>query len=315
MALGCWPFAGGSVWGAQDDGDSIAAVHAALDSGINLFDTAEGYDDDVHSEEVLGRALGGRRSEAVIATKVSAMNLAPDDVRAHCEGSLRRLQTDYIDLYQIHWPNHDVPLEDTMSVLIELRDSGKVRAIGVCNFGAFDLDDAMRHGGVVTDQLPYNLLWRAVEFEIQPRCVEHDVGMIIYSPLAQGMLAGRYAGADEVPPGLSRSRHFSGAREMAIHGEAGEEDATFAAIARVNAIAASAGEHPATVSLAWLLTRPGVTSLLVGARNAAEVALNLPAFEYDLPSDVATELTTATDDLKSRLGNNPDMWHSPGRMR
>ena len=315
MALGCWPFAGGSVWGPQDDKDSEAAVLAALDSGVNFFDTAEGYDDDSNSEEVLGRALIGRRDEAVVATKVSPSNLNPQCVISHCDASLSRLQTDYIDLYQIHWPDHDIPIADTMSALLDLQTAGKVRAIGVCNFGTFDMAEILEHGVVVTDQLPYNLLWRAIEFEIQPLCVERDVGLICYSPLAQGMLTGRYGGADDVPLGLSRSRHFSGDREMAIHGESGQEAETFAAIGRVNQIASEAGAHPATISLAWAQSRSGVTSLLVGARNAAEVALNVPAFEYELADDVATELSAATEDLKAALGSNPDMWHSPGRMR
>ena len=315
MALGCWPFAGGTVWGPQDDADSMAAVHAALDNGVNFFDTAEGYDDDSNSEEVLGRALVGRRTEAVIATKVSANNLRPEDVKSHCEASLQRLQTDYIDLYQIHWPNHDVDVADTMSALLQLKQDGKVRAIGVSNFGVVDLSEVLEYGTVVTDQLPYNLLWRAIEFEIQPLCVARDVGLICYSPLAQGMLAGRYNNADEVPPGLSRSRHFSSERELAIHGESGQEAETFAAIAKVKEIADSLGAHPATASLAWVLSRPGVTSLLVGARNAREVELNLPAFEYELPSDVESQLSCATETLKNALGASPDMWHSPGRMR
>lgn len=315
MALGCWPFAGGTVWGPQDDADSMAAVHAALDNGVNFFDTAEGYDDDSNSEEVLGRALVGRRTEAVIATKVSANNLRPEDVKSHCEASLQRLQTDYIDLYQIHWPNHDVDVADTMSALLDLQQDGKIRAIGVSNFGVVDLSEVLEYGTVVTDQLPYNLLWRAIEFETQPLCVARDVGLICYSPLAQGMLAGRYNNADEVPPGLSRSRHFSSERELAIHGESGQEAETFAAIAKVEEIAASIGAHPATASLAWVLSRPGVTSLLVGARNAREVELNLPAFEYELPSDVESQLSCATETLKNALGASPDMWHSPGRMR
>ena len=315
MALGCWPFAGGRVWGTQQDADSIAAVHSALDNGVNFFDTAEGYDDDSNSEEVLGRALLGRRDSAVVATKVSANNLHPDDVIAHCEASLRRLQTDYIDLYQIHWPNRDVLVADSMSALLKLEEAGKIRAIGVCNFGVSDLGDILECGAVVTDQLPYNLLWRAIEFEIQPMCVERGVGLVLYSPLAQGMLAGRYANADEVPPGLSRSRHFSGEREMAIHGEDGQEQLTFEAIGKVKEIADSVGEHPALLSLAWLLRQPGVESLLVGARNADEVQLNLRAFEYDIAEEVEAELTSATDSLKSALGSNPDMWHSPGRMR
>ena len=315
MALGCWPFAGGRVWGPQDDNDSIAAVHASLDAGVNFFDTAEGYSDDSNSEEVLGRALMGRRADAVIATKIGNTNLHPSIVAEHCDASLERLQTDYIDLYQIHWPNHDVPIEDTMSELLKLQDRGKVRALGVCNFAVRDLTDILECGAIVTNQLPYNLLWRALEFAIKPKCVANDVGVICYSPLQQGMLTGRYATADDVPPGLSRSRHFNTNREQAIHGEEGCEEETFATIASVLSIAEEIGEHPAKISLAWLLAQEGVTSLLVGARNPDEVALNTPTFDYDLPSDVVTALSDATDELKQILGENADFWQSPGRMR
>ena len=315
MALGCWPFAGGRVWGTQDDDDSISAVHASLDAGVTFFDTAEGYSDDSNSEEVLGRALVGRRDEAVIATKIGNAHLHPSMVVEHCEASLERLQTDYIDLYQIHWPNHDVPIEDTMAELIKLQDSGKVRALGVCNFGVRDVKDILECGAIVTNQLPYNLIWRALEFAIKPTCVANNVGIICYSPLQQGLLTGRYATPGDVPAGLSRTRHFNRDREQAIHGEEGCEEETFAAIAAVLKIAEEAGEHPAKVSLAWLLAQKGVTSLLVGARNAEEVALNTPAFDYDLPLAVVDALSVATENLKQILGENADFWQSPSRMR
>ena len=315
MALGCWPFAGGKVWGPQDDNDSIAAVHAALDAGVNFFDTAEGYSDDSNSEEVLGRALEGRRKDAVIATKIGNAHLHPSMVAEHCDASLARLQTDYIDLYQIHWPNHDVPIEDTMAELLKLQDNGKVRALGVCNFAVRDLTDILECGVIVTNQLPYNLLWRALEFAIKPACEANNVGIICYSPLQQGLLTGRYVSADDVPTGLSRTRHFNKDREQAIHGEDGCEDETFATIAAVLKVAEEAGEHPAKISLAWLLAQKGVTSLLVGARNADEVALNTPTFDYDLPASVEEALTTSTEELKQILGENADFWQSPGRMR
>lgn len=315
FALGCWPFAGGSVWGPQNDSVSIAAVHAALDKGITFFDTAEGYDDDSHSEEVLGRAFLGRRGEAVIATKISPPHLVPNLVEQTCEASLQKLQTDYIDLYQIHWPNHDVAVEDSMAALLKLRDAGKIRSIGVCNFGVQDLTAALESAEIVTDQLPYNLLWRPIEVEIQPACVENNIGLICYSPLAQGLLTGRYASANEVPDGLSRSRLFSNSRPLANHGEDGCETEAFDAIAQVIEIAAELGEHPAKVALAWVRSRPGIKSLLVGARSPDELDLNIPAFEYDLPQGIAARLSAATEPVKAKLGSNADMWSGDNRMR
>ena len=315
FALGCWPFAGGKVWGPQDDNVSISTVHAALDKGITFFDTAEGYNDDSHSEEVLGRALAGRRSEAVIATKISPPHLLPDIVEETVDASLQRLQTDYIDLYQIHWPNHDQPIEDSFYALIKMRDAGKIRSIGVCNFGVQDLGEALGSSEIVTDQLPYNLLWRPIEVEIQPKCLDNNVGLICYSPLAQGLLTGRYSSADDVPDGLSRSRLFSDSRPLANHGEDGCEEEAFDAIAKVIEIADRLGEHPAKVSLAWVRSRPGITSLLVGARSPAELDLNIPAFEYELPDGVADQLSAITEPVKAKLGSNADMWSGDNRMR
>ena len=314
MALGCWPFAGGTLWGEQRDEDSIAAVHASMDAGVNFFDTAEGYGEG-HSERVLGRALEGHRGEAVIATKVGNAHLAPHGVVAACEQSLRNLRTEYIDLYLVHWPNRAIPLVDTMGALEGLKEQEKVRSIGVCNFGVEDLADLLEVGHTEVDQLPYNLLWRAIEYEILPKTREHGIGLMAYSPLAQGLLAGRYGCADEVPEGIARSRHFAATRPQAVHGEPGCEAEVFAAINGVRKIADGLGRSMAHVALAWVRQQHGVTSVLVGTRNAGEVALDLPAFELTLGEDVIAELATVTEDVKQNLGANPDMWRSDGRMR
>ena len=312
IALGCWPFAGGNVWGDQDDAESIAAVHAALDEGINFFDTAEGYG---RSEEVLGRGLKGRRHQAVLATKVSAGNLAADDVISACERSLRLLQTDYIDLYQIHWPNRDVPLAETVSALETLQTEGKIRAYGVCNFAAQDLSEMIALGQCVTDQMPYSLAWRGIERAVLPLCRANGIGVICYSPLAQGILTGRYANADEVPPGLARTRHYSDERPMSHHGEPGHEKVLFSAVGEIRRISTDLGEPMAAVALAWVRQQAGVTSLLVGARNADEVRRNLPSLELTLTEEVLRQLALATEPVKEALGGNLDMWYVPSRMR
>ncbi|MHB9046056.1 MAG: aldo/keto reductase, partial [Pirellulales bacterium] len=208
VAMGCWALAGDSTWGPQDEAESIEAVHAALDAGINFFDTAEMYGAGL-SEQRLGRALVGRRDEAVIASKFNGEHMAPKDVVAACERSLRNLQTDRIDLYQIHWASHTVPLADTWAELLRRRDEGKVRAIGVCNFGAGDLAELLAIGRPVTDQLPYSLLTRAIEYEVLPRCRQRGVGVLCYSPLLLGLLSGKYADADSVPDGRARTRPIS----------------------------------------------------------------------------------------------------------
>ena len=312
IALGCWPFAGGNVWGEQDDTESIAAVHAALDEGINFIDTAEGYG---RSEEVLGRGLKGRRHEAVVATKVSEGNLRADDVITACERSLRTLQTDYIDLYQIHWPNWEAPLAETVGALDSLQTDGKIRAYGVCNFAEQDLSEMIALSSCVTDQMPYNLAWRGIERAVLPLCRTNGIGVICYSPLAQGILTGRYANADEVPEGLARSRHYADERPLSHHGEPGLEEELFTAVARIRSIAADLGEPMAAVALAWVRQQAGVTSLLVGARNADEVRRNLPSLDLTLSEDVLQQLALATELLKDGLGDNLDMWYVPSRMR
>lgn len=314
IALGCWPFAGGAYWGDQPEADSIATVHAALDAGINFFDTAEGYENG-ESERVLGKALVGRRGEAIIATKVSPKNLRPDDVMTACERSLRQLQTDHVDLYQIHWPNHDIPLADTVGALQRLKEQGKVRWIGVSNFAVGDLTDMLAASECVSDQLPFSLLWRVIEHEVQPLCLRRDVGIICYSPLAQGLLTGRYSNADDVPEGLTQSRWYAGTRPLAQHGETGVETEVFDALRAFKEAAAGLNMPLAAMALAWVKAQKGVSSFLVGARKPEELGWNLPVVDVTLPADVLQRLSAIADPIKAKLGTNPDMWLVPGRMR
>jgi aryl-alcohol dehydrogenase-like predicted oxidoreductase len=314
LALGCWPFAGGHFWGEQDDDVSVATVHAALDAGINFFDTAEGYENG-HSERVLGRGLEGRRDKAIIATKVSPDHLAAADVIAACEQSLVNLRTDYIDLYQIHWPNHTVPLAETVAALHKLKEQGKIRAIGVSNFAKHDLSEMVELSECQTNQLPYSLLWRVIEREIQTICLQNDVGLICYSPLSQGLLTGRYASVEDVPDYLTGTRLYAGTRPNADHNDPGCEVEVFAALDDIRRIADDLKQPMAAVALAWVMQQPGVVSFLVGARKPDEVGWNLPAVDLALSADVVAELNRVTEPVKEKLGNNPDMWLSKSRMR
>ena len=314
IALGCWPFGGVFAWGEQDDDDSIATVHAALDAGINFFDTAEGYDKG-KSEQVLGEGLRGRRHEAVIATKLIGNSLHPAAMPAACERSLRLLQTDYIDLYQIHWPNHDIPLSDSIGGLQRLQEQGKVRAIGVSNFGPLDLSEAAAAGQIVTNQVNFSLLWRVIEREIKPLCEDLDVGILCYSSLAQGLLTGRYTTIEEVPDYLKRTRWYSCALPDTKHEEEGCESEIFAALPEIRALADSLNTTMACLSMAWLLQQGGVTSILVGARKPEEVSWNLPALDLTLDEATLNQLADITEPVKDKLGDNADMWFSESRMR
>ncbi|HSJ29270.1 MAG TPA: aldo/keto reductase [Acidimicrobiia bacterium] len=317
LGMGCWSFAGGQYWGDQPRQASIRTVHAALDAGVTLFDTAENYVDDHHSEEVLGEALAGRRDEALIATKVSTKNLRRDDLIASAEASLRRLGTDRIDLYQIHWPNWEIPLAETAEAVDSLLDSGKIRAFGVCNFGPVDLAELIEIRRPVSDQMAYNLLWRGVEDQVVPILLREGIDLMCYSPLAQGLLTGRYGSADEVKGGLASSRIFSSGRGTATHGDPGFESEAFDAISLLLGLAKEHAVEPAQLAIAWNLAQPAVSTVLVGAQRPEEIE-SMAAWVHggtDHVSEAIDQLTQRSAPLKEKLGGNLDMWVTGGRIR
>lgn len=314
IAMGSWALAGDMTWGDQSEADSLDAARAALDAGINFFDTAPGYGEGL-SERRLGEALRGLRHRAVIATKVPPDALRRDALLASVDRSLVNLRTDYVDLLQIHWPSRDVPIADTWAALESVVRAGKARALGVSNFGPRDLAELLGVGKPCTNQLPYSLLSRAIEFELTAQSVASNVGILCYSPLLWGLLTGKYAQADDVPPGRARSRHFSPRRKLIRHTEPGCEAETFAALAAVRGSAERLGVPMADLAIAWLLHQPAVTSVLVGVRNAAQAHANARAAELRLEASVLEELDRATAEVKRALGPNPDLWQSDPNSR
>jgi len=314
VAFGCWPIVGGFNWGPQDEQDSIGALRAAYDAGVTFYDTAEG-DGDGRSEALIAAALEDVRDEIVIASKVSPKHVAPYQLKAACERSLKHLRTDRIDLYQVHWPSTDIPVADTMGALMELKGEGKIRHAAVSNFGVLGLTECLRHGEVASDQLAYNLLFRAIEFDILPFCRQRDIPILCYCPILQGLLAGKFAAPDDVPPDRARTRHFSHRRPNARHGEPGAEDDTFAAISHIRTLAESVDLPMADLALAWLIAQDGVGAVLVGARNADQAARNARAADVVLPTDVMRQLDEITDALKQTLGPNADLWQGDCRVR
>ncbi len=315
LCLGCWAFAGGAEWGEQEESQSRQTIHAALDVGLNFFDTAPGYGDG-RSEEILGRALKGHRDEAVIATKIPADKMDAQSVVRSCEDSLRRLQTDRVDLLQIHWPSREISISETVQAMQLLVKQGKAVHLGVSNFGLRDLQEVVSTGvKIISNQLPYSLLSRQIEFEVLPICRELGVAVLPYSPLMQGLLTGKYSAPDEVPEGRSRTRHFSSNRPLARHGESGCEPETFQAIARIRSISRSLGAPMAEVALAWLLAQEGVTSVVVGARSPEQIRQNICAFDLQLTQSDLDALAHATQVVKERLGANPDLWSPESRFR
>jgi len=314
ITMGCWAIAGDRFWGPQDEGDAIGALRMAVECGINLIDIAEAYGDG-RSEELVGKAFKDMREKVIIATKVSVDHLRPEDVRAACEASLKRLGTDYIDVYYIHWPNWDIPVSETLGAMEGLKEEGKIRIIGCSNFGRRDLTKLLQYGRVEVIQLPYSLLWRAVEYEILPTCVENGVSVACYSPLLHGLLTGKFRSINDVPPGRARTRHFSSSREGTRHGEPGAEKETFEAIEKIREICQEAGLPMTQVAIAWLLRQDGIATVTAGARNPKQIRANASAASLELPRDVVEALTSVTEPLKEKLGSNADLWQSDSRIR
>lgn len=314
LAFGAWQIGDPAYWGDSFAADVQATVDAARDAGITLFDTAEMYGNG-ESERVLGRALANHRGSVLIATKISPENCAPAALRASCEASLQRLGASVIDLYQVHWPPRDVPFADVCGELERLREEGKIRAMGVSNFGVRDLGDWLAAGTCVSNQLGYNLLFRAIEWEILPECFARGVGVMAYMPLMQGLLAGRWESVDDIPVQRRRTRHFASDREGTRHDETGCEQAVLDALAGIRAIAREAGESMATVALAWLIAKPGIASVVVGGRRPDQIKRNLAAAELALDQSVIDELDRVTDPVKIHLGTNADMWDSGAKSR
>jgi len=315
ICQGCWSIVTDDwTWGPNEIEDSIAAIRASLDSGVNFFDTAEGYGDG-ESEEILARALGPRRKDVVVASK---LQLGPpphaEQIRCACDASLKRLGADCIDLYQIHWPRPHVDIAEVLETLEALKAAGKIRAAGVSNFGTSYLGDLLAAGSVESNQLCYSLLWRPIEHAVQPLCAANGMSILCYSPLAQGLLTGKFASADDVPEGRARTRLFSKDRPQSRHAESGCEGRTFAAIAEVRRVCESAGVAMAEAALAWLLSRQAVTSVIAGARNARQARQNARAGDLTLPPKMLDALTAATEPVKAHAGTNADFWQSESRM-
>jgi aryl-alcohol dehydrogenase-like predicted oxidoreductase len=283
--------------------------------GATLIVTAEGYGQG-YSEQLVGRALTGRRDKALICTKASPEHHHFNDLISACEQSLKRLRTDVIDLYMLHWPNHNFAFDEPARALQKLKDDGKIRYIAVSNFGTRDLLEILGCCRVEADELPYSLLWRAIEYDIAPECVRNSVSILCYSPLQQGLLTGRYSSPDAVPAGQARTAHFCCNRPLVPHLGLGAEQETFATIAAIRAVTSSTGYSMAQLALAWLLTRTGITSVIVGARNASEATSSAEAATLLVSNSVFETLSNVTADLKQRFGfANPDPWQLVGRMR
>ncbi len=290
IGFGSWAIGGSGwqfAWGEQDDADSIRSVHKALDLGINFFDTAAAYGLG-HSEEILGKALSHRRTEVVLATKCGLIwddrgmvtkNGHYDSILREAEASLRRLNTDYIDLYQMHWPDTDAgaPLEETMRAMDKLVQDGLIRYVGVSNYNVAQMKESMKVRPIDSLQPPYSLFDREVETEILPFCEQHEIGVVAYSPLASGLLSGTYDASRTFPNDDWRS-------QSPLHTGQGLIDS----LKKVEALRAIANEMGATVpelAAAYVLANSAVTSAIIGVRKESHITTIVGAADIHLDGE------------------------------
>jgi aryl-alcohol dehydrogenase-like predicted oxidoreductase len=310
LGIGCWSFGGGEYWGNQEEKDVDAVVGMALDQGVNYFDTAEAYNDG-RSEEALGQALKNHRQEAIIGTKVPPNHTQPETLRQHCEASLRRLQTDYIDIYMVHWPITDFSEEDAFTTLEALKKEGKIRSFGVSNYGVKQLTRALTlDSNIEVNQLCYNPVSRAIEKELMGFCAKNKIGILAYSPLMQGLLTGKYHSADEMPANRTRTRQFRGDRLGSRHGEAGAESETFAAIEGIRQIGDEIQAPVSQISLAWILSHPEITCILPGSRTVEQLAQNLAGARLQLSPEIIARIDRLTQPVSTKLGDALDYYQA-----
>jgi aryl-alcohol dehydrogenase-like predicted oxidoreductase len=331
MTVGCWPFGGGEYWGEQSQKDVDNVVHAALDLGVNAFDTAEMYNDG-ESERALGKALKGHRNDAVVISKIGPSNCK--QVRKHCVESLQRLGMDYLDVYMLHWPINKLAVEhftsdesilaspptveEAYAQLNELKKEGLIRSIGMSNFGRTQMEEVVRTGVQVdVNEMSYNIVSRAIEAEIAPYCLENNISIIGSMGLQQGLLAGIYQTVEDVPPHQAHSRHFSQERGKGTsrHDEEGAEKELFEAVNRLREIADGRHIHIAQLSIAWILKKPFMASTLVGSRNINELKANVEACSLEIPDETEALIDKISQPVLDILGNNPDYYEHSSKSR
>ena len=293
MCLGTMMF---GAWGNTDHGESIGIIHRALDAGINFIDTADVYSRG-ESEEIVGKALaGGRRDSVVLATKVHwTMGEDPNQygnsrrwIIQEVENSLRRLGTDWIDLYQIHRPEPDTDIDETLGALSDLVRAGKVRYIGSSTFPAGQIVEAQwvaeRRGRerFVCEQPPYSLLTRGVEAEVLPVCQKYGMGVIPWSPLAGGWLSGRYSSDGESPGASRRAQMIPSRYDMSIPANQQKLEAA----QRLGALAEEGGMSLIEMALAFVMGHPAVTAPIIGPRTMEQLESQLPALERTLSAEL-----------------------------
>ena len=302
ILMGTWQ-AGKRMWSGIDDNESIEAIRAAVDAGITTIDTAEVYGSG-HSEQIVAKAVSDIRDRLVYASKVFADHLKYEQVIEACDRSLKNLNTNYLDLYQIHWPsgsfgNEKVPIEETMKALNKLIEDGKIRAIGVSNFNRQQLEEASQYGRIDSLQPPYSLFWRKIEKDAVPYCIENNISVLAYSSMAQGLLTGKFS------PGHKFEKDDHRSANVLFQGENFERAQN--ALQQLKPIAEKHSCSLAQLSLAWLIAQPQ-TNAIAGARTAEQAKDNAQAASVNLSKDELEEIDRIGRQVTDRLDDNPVMW-------
>jgi len=350
FGLGTWQFgcAGKEdYWGTLVDQKlATSLVKASVDAGITYIDTAEVYGTPHGTSETqVGAAVKelNLNGKVIIGSKLPPQRF--EEVEKALDETLKRLGIECIDLYMVHWPitpnamahfkAHDMfgenqeedendknqkkglsPTEMAFKALKKCQDAGKIKHIGVSNYGVKQLKEALATGvKIAVNQLCYNLLFRAIEFEIEPFCKENGIGIFAYSPLMQAILTGKWKTPDEVPDYRWRTRHFNTNRSRSRHGEPGHEDLTFSTLAELQKIADREKIPLADLALAWPLSNPNVACVIGGATKPSQIERNIRAFKDPLRPELVKELNDATEKLKQAMGKNADLWQGGDNTR
>ena len=295
IGVGAWAMGGGDwafSWGRQEDDDSIAAIHAALDAGVNWIDTAAVYGLG-HSEEVVGKAIAERAHRPYVFTKCSLVwndqreighSLKAASVRRELEASLRRLRVDVIDLYQIHWPDPEPEIEEGWQTLAQFQKEGKVRHIGVSNFNVTQMKRVQRIAPIASLQPNYNIVTRDIEKDVLPFCREQNIGVIVYSPMKSGLLTGKMTRERiaSLPPDDFRPRTASFKEPLLSR--------NLSLVEVLRGIGERYGRTPGEVAIAWTLRDPVVTGAIVGMRSAEQAKQIVRSAEFRLSPDEILEI-------------------------
>ncbi len=293
IGYGAWGIGGEPFWNTEGEESSIRSIEKAIDLGINFYDTAPVYGFG-YSEELLGRALQSKRKDVIIATKCGLVwekeelkairkRATSESILEEIDMSLKRLCTDYIDLYQVHWPDESTPIEETMNTLLQVQKEGKIRYIGVSNYSVDQMKESLKYGQIVSLQPMYSMLERDVENDRLPFCIENEIGIICYSPLASGVLTGKY---DE-------STKFEDWRGQGIIGNfTGEVYIShIKKVKQVEKIAQRNGKTLAQLAINWLLHQQGVNTAIVGVKTPDQVEQNIGAVGWEISNNDLKEIS------------------------